>query len=288
MFALGAVDPLYVDKFGGFDRPRFVSLVSVLSDGTPGPFQVMQSGSLPMRTASVTGEILDAGDVAVLRGYDDAKSEVIFRDGNGNLTLVRVLELSIADETYRWTFAATLVATGDAVETVGVGAVRAGLSTTLAADPAVGATNLKVASVTTVAAGDFVRVGAASVTATELNSEILRVLTVGTTGSGGTGLGVESDTGAGAVLDHASGAEVKTIAGTLLAGPARAGAVNVLVDSVSGLVVDDAVRIGYLDHYETRVLTAVGTAGPTGTGISFARALERDHSLDEWVVEVET
>lgn len=167
-----------------------------------------------------------------------------------------------------------------------VGQVVAGLDTTLAADPALGATNLKVASVTTVTAGQFVRVGAAGVAATEADSEVLRVITVGTIGGGGTGLDVENSAGGGALLDHANAAEVKTITGTILAAPAAAGATNVKVDSVSGLAIGDFVRIGYVGHYETRVLTAVGTALAAGTGLTFAIPLTRDHAADEWCIEV--
>ena len=167
-----------------------------------------------------------------------------------------------------------------------VGSPVAGLDTTLAADPALGATNLRVTSVTTVAVGQFVRVGAAGVAATEANSEVLRVLTVGTTGSGGTGLDVENSAGGGALLDHANADEVKTVNGTVLAAPAAAGATNIKVDSVSGLAIGDFIRIGYVDHYETRVLTAVGTGGVGGTGLTFAIPLTRDHALDEWAIEV--
>lgn len=169
-----------------------------------------------------------------------------------------------------------------------VGSPVAGLDTTLAADPALGATNLKVASVTTVAEGDFIRVGAAGVAATEANSEVLRVLTVGTTGSGGTGLGVENDAGGGARLDHANAAEVKTVSGSILAAPAVAGDVVVKVDAVSPFTEGDWIRIGYAGHYETRQIATKGTLGPSGTGLTFVTPLTRDHALDEWVVKVTT
>lgn len=165
-----------------------------------------------------------------------------------------------------------------------VGQVRAGLDTTLGADPALGATAIRLTSVTTVASGDFIRIGAAGVAATEANSEILRVVTAGTAGA--TDTIVENSAGGGCLLDHANGAEVKTVTGTILAAPAAAGATNIKVDSVTGLAVDDFVRIGYVGHYETRKLTAVGTAGVAGTGLTFAIPLTRDHALDEWVIEV--
>lgn len=169
-----------------------------------------------------------------------------------------------------------------------VGQVRAGLSTTLSADPALDATNLKVGSVTTVAEDDFIIVAATGVTYTEANSEVVRVLTVGTTGGGGTGLDIENDTGGGMRIDHASGADVKTVTGTYLATNASAGDVNIKVDSVTGLAENDYVRIGYYGHYETRQLTAVGTGGTGGTGITFAVPLTLDHAANEWVIEVTT
>jgi hypothetical protein len=165
-----------------------------------------------------------------------------------------------------------------------VGSPVAGLDTTLGADPALGATVFRFASVTTVAAGDFVRIGAASVAATEANSEVMRVVTKGT--AGGTDTVLENSAGGGALIDHANAAEVKTVTGTILAAPSVAGDVNVKVDSVTGIAPNDLVRFGYVGHYETRTLTAVGTTGPAGTGVTFAIPLTRDHALDEWVVKV--
>ena len=167
-----------------------------------------------------------------------------------------------------------------------VGQVVAGLDTTLGADPALAATIFRFASVTTVNAGDFVRIGAAGVSPTEANSEVLRVVTKGT--AGGTDTVLENSAGGGALIDHANAAEVKTVTGTILAAPSLAGATNIKVDSVTGLAPLDFVRVGYVGHYETRQLTAVGTTGPAGTGLTFAIPLTRDHSLDEWVIEVTT
>jgi len=167
-----------------------------------------------------------------------------------------------------------------------VGQVVAGLDTTLGADPALAATIFRFASVTTVNAGDFVRIGAAGVSPTEANSEVLRVVTKGT--AGGTDTVLENSAGGGALIDHANAAEVKTVTGTILAAPSQQGATNIKVDSVTGLAPLDFVRVGYVGHYETRQLTAVGTTGPAGTGLTFAIPLTRDHSLDEWVIEVTT
>lgn len=166
-----------------------------------------------------------------------------------------------------------------------VGQVAAGYDTTLAADPALAATNVKVTSVTTINVNDFVRINTPG-SPTEANSEVVQVLTVGTTGGGGTGLDIQNDTGGGLRKDHNNAEQIVKVTGTLLSAAATAGAVNIKVDSVAGLVVDDFVRIGYYGHYETRKLTFVGTTGPAGTGISFLLPLTRDHGLDEWVIEV--
>jgi len=165
-----------------------------------------------------------------------------------------------------------------------LGQVLAGLDTTLAADPALGATNIKLTSVTTVTVGQFLSVGPTA-NPTELNTEIVQALTVGTAGSGGTGVDVQNPAGGGLLIDHANAERVYTVNGTLLAAAAPSGATNIKVDSVANLIVGDFIRIGYAGHYETRVLNFVGTALAGGTGIGFAIPLSRDHSLDEWVIE---
>lgn len=166
-----------------------------------------------------------------------------------------------------------------------VGVPVAGLVTTLGADPALGATTIKLTSVTTVGAGGFIMIYPA--VATEANSEVVKVTTVGT--AGGLDTIIENSAGGGLLIDHANAEDVKTVIGTVLSAPAVAGATNVKVDAVTGssaLTPGDIVRIGYVGHYESRTLTAVGTAGPSGTGISFTIPLTRDHGLDEWVVKV--
>jgi hypothetical protein len=173
-----------------------------------------------------------------------------------------------------------------AVATAGnaVGAPLAGLDTTLAADPALGATTISLTSVTTVVAGDFIRIAPAVPTAA--NSEVVRVLDPGTAGGGNTD--VEGSDGAGLALDHANGETVKTVLGTVLASPAHAGDKTIYVDDVTGFVANDIVQIGYIGHLEDRTVVSVGTSGieGTGTGIVLDQALMRDHAPDEWVIEI--
>jgi len=167
-----------------------------------------------------------------------------------------------------------------------VGVVVAGLSTTLAADPALAATTISLTSVTTVGINDFIMIGP-NTGQTEANTEVVKVTTVGTAGGGNTV--VENSAGGGLLIDHANGEDAKTCIGTILAAPAVAGATNIKVDAVTVkalLVTGDYIRIGYTGHYETRQILTVGTIGPGGTGVTFATPLTRDHGLDEWVIRV--
>jgi hypothetical protein len=162
-----------------------------------------------------------------------------------------------------------------------VGQLRAGLATTLGADPALGAVTINLTSVTTCAVGDFLRIGD---TLTEALCEVVRIVTKGTAGALDTV--IENSAGGGLLIDHGNGEAVVTVTGTLLAAPCLAGATNIKVDAVTALAPLDYVRIGYVGHYETRQLSAVGTIGPAGTGLTFTIPLSRDHALDEWVIEV--
>jgi len=171
-----------------------------------------------------------------------------------------------------------------ATSTESVGVAVAGLVTTLGADPALGATLIRLASVTTATTGDFLLIGT---TLTEAASEVVKIALIGTAGA--TDTEIENSAGGGLLIDHASGENVKTCIGTVLAAAAAAGATTIKVNSVtgSGLVAPgDFVRIGYVGHYETRTLLTVGTVGAGGTGLTFTVPLTRDHGLDEWVIKV--
>jgi hypothetical protein len=165
-----------------------------------------------------------------------------------------------------------------------IGVPNAGLDTTLATDPALGAVNIKVAAVAGAAANDFIRIGPAG--PTEANSEVVQVTNVGTLGAGGTGLDVVNDQGGGLRLDHANAEEVKEVTGSTIALDVAAGATNVKLASVTGLIVGSWVRFGDFGEYETRQLTAVGTAGAGGTGVTFLAPLLRDHDAGDWAIAV--
>jgi len=201
------------------------------------------------------------------------------KNTHGIRKIIPSLEITVNEFTAQKLAWAMPGATADSSESVGQ--LRAGLATTLGADPALGATLIRLASITTVAQGDFIRIGT---TLTEAACEVVRIATLGTAGA--TDTVVQNSAGGGLLIDHANGENVVTVTGTLLAAPAAAGATNVKLDSVTGLAAGDFIRIGYVGHYETRVIDTVGTAGAGGTGVDFDIPLTRDHALGEWVIEV--
>jgi hypothetical protein len=174
MWSIGSIAFLVVFGYEGFDRPPTATLVTLLGDGTSTRDQVLQQGATPFSQATVTGVCTEAADVATLRAYYHSKETVTFTDMNGVATDVRVLELRIVDLTDWWDFTMVLLESDE-------GAVSQP-GTTLAAASAVGATNIKVASIAGLIAGDAVGIGYLGI------YETRALTTVGTSGSGGTGL----------------------------------------------------------------------------------------------------
>ena len=132
----------------------------------------------------------------------------------------------------------------------------AGLATTLAADPPLGATTISLTSVTTVNVNDFIRIGT---TLTEAACEVVKVTTVGTAGGGNTI--VENSAGGGLLIDHGNGENVKTVTGTILAAPAVAGATNIKVDAVTG---SDCSRPATSSGSATSATTRRARSRPSG------------------------
>lgn len=87
-------------------------------------------------------------------------------------------------------------------------AIAGGGSTTLAADPALGATNFKVTAVTNFNVGDWVRIDTGG------NKEYRKITAVGTSGSGGTGIDVDGAT----TIDHANGVAFVEVGNLLMWG----------------------------------------------------------------------
>jgi len=130
---------------------------------------------------------------------------------------------------------------------------KPGTQAYVATDAPAGSTNIKVTSVANISVGDKIRLDIDSV-----------------------GHGIETIAVArvGAQADRTS-----------LAANASAGATNIKVRRVNGLVVGDKIAIGMPANLATVTLTAVGTQGPAGTGLDFTPALPETHVNGEDVVD---
>jgi hypothetical protein len=133
---------------------------------------------------------------------------------------------------------------------------KPGTQAYLAADAAVGATNIKVTSVSDISVGDKIRLDIDSV---------------------GHGIETVSVTRVGTQASH-----------TLLTANASAGATNIKVRNVHGFAAGDKITVGTPANKEVVSVVAVGTAGPHGTGIDFTPALAQAHISDENVVALGT
>ena len=129
---------------------------------------------------------------------------------------------------------------------------KAGTQAFLAADAPAGATNIQVTSVADMSVGDKIRLDIDSV-----------------------GHGIET------VAVTRVGTEAKR---TNLATDAAAGASKVKVRNVSGFTVGEKITIGTPASHQAVTITAVGTAGPNGTGIEFTPSLDKAHTDAELVV----
>jgi hypothetical protein len=144
--------------------------------------------------------------------------------------------------------------------------------TTLAADASAGDTNIKVASVSGLLAGDTI-----TVDSTGAGPQTVTIAAVGTAGSAGTGVTFTPALSAG----HATGSFVALNgrAQTTLSAAAAAGATNIKVASVSAALAGNTIVIDATGaNPETVTIRNVGTAGATGTGIDFSPALGFAHA----------
>jgi hypothetical protein len=97
--------------------------------------------------------------------------------------------------------------------------------------------------------------------------------------AGGTGLTLAAPLG----KDHAVGANDAT-ATTLAAAP-TAGATNIKLASVDNLAPGDMLTVGQAGYAETVTIKTVGTAGATGTGVTFTPALSSAHDANDPVID---
>ena len=133
---------------------------------------------------------------------------------------------------------------------------KPGTQAYLAADAPARATNVKVTSVDDISVGDKIRLDIDSRGHGIDNVEVTRV-------------GTESTR-------------------TNLSAEASTGATNIKVRNVNGFAAGDKIVIGTPANKESVTVTAVGTAGPPGSGIDFTPALAQTHSRDETVMALGT
>lgn len=130
---------------------------------------------------------------------------------------------------------------------------KPGTQAYLGAEAPAGATNIKVTSVKNISVGDKIRLDIDSV---GHGIETVTVTKVGTRASR-----------------------------TGLAADASAGATKIKVNDVSGFTVGDKMTLGSPANWKTVTITAVGAAGPTGTGVKFTPALTQAYPRGGVVVD---
>jgi hypothetical protein len=74
---------------------------------------------------------------------------------------------------------------------------------------------------------------------------------------------------------------------TTLSSDVAAGATNIKVESVTGIVAGEFLRVGDVGQTEIREILTVGTAGAGGTGVTFTAALTMAHDAGDQVREVD-
>jgi hypothetical protein len=113
-FALGSISPIWVEdgKYSGFEHPPFITLVGIIGTiaGTPSTEnEVIQSGSLPRRQATVTFPWVTDADWATMSGYHETVTPVTWVAPEETLTVI-VEELKPSQiAPGLWTVDATLV-----------------------------------------------------------------------------------------------------------------------------------------------------------------------------------
>ena len=157
-----------------------------------------------------------------------------------------------------------------AVGTAGTSTTISGLSTTLAAAYTPGDAAIKVSSVSNMAVGQTLTLDYVGAQETGV------IASVGSSGSGGTGITLTPMP----AQAHAQNTAIRTAT--------PAGSTNVKVGSTSGMAVGDILTIGSFGYLEAVTITAVGSTGVGGVGVSFTPGLTKMHNNSEVVVDITT
>jgi non-reducing end alpha-L-arabinofuranosidase len=129
---------------------------------------------------------------------------------------------------------------------------KSGTQAYLAVDAPAGTTSLQVTSTEDISVGDKIRLDVDSV---------------------GHGIETVTITRVGTPAHH-----------TNLSANAPAGVTHINVRNASGFAVGDKISIGTSVNHQTVTVTAIGSSSPTGAGIDFTPALEKEHGDAEGVV----
>lgn len=82
MSSLGAIDPIIINDWDGFDQPERGRVTPLLGDGTSTTGNaVIQQGALGFPAGTLGGVITSSASLALLRGYADAKDQIAFIHG---------------------------------------------------------------------------------------------------------------------------------------------------------------------------------------------------------------
>jgi non-reducing end alpha-L-arabinofuranosidase len=175
--------------------------------------------------------------------------------GSTNVPVMNVSGFAVGEK-IALGYGATYPAVARDVERYEIATVTAvgkpGTQAYLAVDAPVGATNLKVTSLSDISVGDKIRL--------DIDSKDHGIETVTVTNVG------------------------KPASRTNLIGKASAGATNVKVRNVNGFAAGDKLTIGTPTNQQTVTIVTVGTAGPNGSGIDFTPALAQAHIDSEGIV----
>ena len=273
--AAGAATTLFSDAAAG-DTNVKVGSTSGFAVGQP--MLIDTGGAVESPTVTAIGT---AGSATTLAAPVAA--------GDTNVKLASISNLAAGDTLTVDTGASRETATVDSVGTA------AGGATSLVVPAASGDTNLKVASLSGFAAGAPIALDTGS------GYETATVQSIGTAAGAATSLSVPSAPGAtnlkvqsvsgfvaGAPLVIGTGAsqEVATVQSvgtaapnfTVLAASSAVGDTNVKVMSITGLVVGHPLLIENGDKLETATISAIGTAGTAGTGVTLAAPLTAAHA----------
>lgn len=113
-FALGALDPLSVKDFSGFDLPDDLQVVDVLSDGTTTHNAVLQQGASGLPQATLSGRATAYSTIAQLRVYRATHEALTFTEPDAGAHTVVVQDFSskrVARNLYQWDWSCTLLET---------------------------------------------------------------------------------------------------------------------------------------------------------------------------------